>query len=97
MSDQSPLSTDLPPQKARAGSTAFHISMLMIAAIVARVAWMLVIPYHAMSVDLNDWHRLAEGLELGMNPYARDILTWPPFWMEIVYLCLRFSTRFGLD
>jgi len=50
-----------------------------------------------MSVDLNDWHRVAEGLQLGMNPYARHALTWPPFWMEIIYLCLHFSNRFGLD
>jgi hypothetical protein len=59
---------------------------------------MFAIPQGAVSFDLNSWYRVAEGLQLGMNPYARSqLLNWPPFWMEMIYVCLRVSERLGIQ
>jgi len=59
---------------------------------------MRVLPAGAISVDLNDWHRVAEGLQRGLNPYSRShLLNWPPFWMEMIDLCMNLSNRFGWD
>jgi hypothetical protein len=98
MSDQAPDSTAPTHRLARSQHTAFHFCLLITIAAAARIAWMCALPPHVISVDLNDWHRVAEGLQLGMNPYARwRVLNWPPFWMEIIDLCMSLSSRFGWD
>jgi hypothetical protein len=59
---------------------------------------MWVLPAGAISADLNSWKHVSEGLQLGMNPYARSrLLNWPPFWMEVIYFCTGVSTRTGWD
>ncbi len=98
MSDPLPEPAAPPLRKTRAGRTAFYLCLLMIAAAAARAAWMCALPANAISVDLNDWHRVAQGLQMGMNPYARShLLNWPPFWMETIDLCTGISNRFGWD
>ncbi|MGD0462333.1 MAG: hypothetical protein ABSB74_07570 [Tepidisphaeraceae bacterium] len=98
MRDHLPDSPAPPLPDARASRIAFHLCLLLAIAAVTRFGWLCALPAKAISVDLNDWRRVAQGLAMGMDPYARGhLLNWPPFWMEVIYLCMRFSARFGWD
>ncbi|HEY1921653.1 MAG TPA: hypothetical protein VGG44_02720, partial [Tepidisphaeraceae bacterium] len=82
----------------RAGRAVFHLLMLIAVAVGMRLVWMFALPRDATSVDIDAWRRVAQGLALGMNPYARShYLNWPPFWMEMIYFCSGVSTRLKWD
>jgi hypothetical protein len=70
--------------------------MLIAVAVTMRLVWMFALPVNATSIDIDSWRRIAQGLALGMNPYARShLLNWPPFWMELIFVCSGISTRLG--
>jgi len=54
----------------------------------ARLAFMLIVPPGARSIDAFAWETTAKILEMGGNPYqATAVLNYPPLWMQLIF-CL---------
>jgi hypothetical protein len=88
-------SAPLPLRDARDGRVAIHLLLLIAVAVGMRLVWMFVLPVNATSIDIDAWRRVAQGLALGINPYARShLLNWPPFWMETIYFCNVIAVHF---
>ncbi len=63
------------------------------AAWIARLAFILAIPSTAHSADVDHWTTVAEALRNGANPYqVTNYLNWPPVWMQIVYVLSAISS-----
>ena len=42
---------------------------------------------NCFSQDLVSWNKVSNALSTGENPYqVTDCLSWPPFWMQLIYL-----------
>mgnify|MGYP000611686253 CR=1 FL=1 len=71
-----------------------NVAGIVLAALAARVLFLLLIPSTAVSVDMHSWERVVEHLDRGANPYVSTRwLNWPPFWMQVLYL-LNAASRF---
>ena len=68
-----------------------------VAAFLARAVFLIVTAGMKRSVDLDSWHKVANMLESGRNPYAvTTFLNWPPFWMQVIYLLEKYSAFTGV-
>ena len=68
-----------------------------VAAFLARATFLIATAGMKRSVDLDSWHKVANTLEAGRNPYAfTTYLNWPPFWMQVVYLLEKYSAFTGV-
>jgi hypothetical protein len=48
--------------------------------------------HNCASFDLNSWNRVGDILMAGGNPYnLTDVMTWPPFWMQCLFLYKKLS------
>ncbi|MDP9174679.1 MAG: hypothetical protein M3O30_12550 [Planctomycetota bacterium] len=75
-----------------------EVYLLLFIALVVRVAWMVIAPRSAYSVDLKDWRIVAASLLNGANPYHDyRVLNWPPLWPEILYMLAQVSDRLNWD
>jgi len=60
--------------------------LVILVCLVARVAFLALIPASAVSVDLRAWLKVASELASGANPYvSTTVLNWPPLWVQIVF------------
>ena len=65
---------------------------LLLAAGLARLVFLAVLPALAVSADLRHWLDVGLVLKGRGNPYAATpYLNWPPLWLEILYGLLRLS------
>jgi Glycosyltransferase family 87 len=79
-------------------SDGFELFLLLCLAGAVRLAWLVILPARAVSLDLLAWKGLAFQLVHGLNPYQiSNFYNYPPFWMEIVYGLAQLSVRYGLD
>ncbi len=66
--------------------------------VVARLAFMRVMPPGAHSTDIDIWIHIARVLEAGGNPYNETtLLKYPPLWMIVIFSLERFSRATGLS
>jgi hypothetical protein len=71
-----------------------RLILLFLVFFLARAAFMLFMPF-VFSVDMHAWVKVYQVLEKGENPYqVTTILNWPPFWMQIIFLCGKLATYF---
>lgn len=65
---------------------------VVLVGLLVRLIFLLVYPQGVVSVDLHSWGQVATLLNQGVNPYQQTtVLNWPPFWMQILYGCMRLS------
>lgn len=72
------------------------VGVLVVVAIVVRIAVMSIWPPRAFSCDMKDWRIIAGAMTVGLNPFDQHygpLLNWPPMWMEILYFLARISDR----
>jgi Glycosyltransferase family 87 len=75
-----------------------RVLFLLVLAGAARLAWLLVVPRGAVSLDLLAWKAVAIALLRGLNPYqVTHWLNYPPFWMEVIFCLARLSAQYGVD
>jgi hypothetical protein len=68
-----------------------------IAALVARILFLVATAGMFRSIDLYSWQKVVNTLNAGANPYAATtVLNWPPLWMQIVFLLGKVAAITGL-
>jgi len=73
------------------------LAILTVAAVAARLAFGWILPPEAFSYDLRTWPRVAGLLREGLHLYiSSDIMAWPPFWMQFVYLFDHLAALLGV-
>jgi hypothetical protein len=78
--------------EARLPSLARDAAVVVAVGLLARLAFLWLLPPHARSADFFSWLRVADVLEQGGNPYERTtVLNWPPLWMSVLFLLSQLS------
>jgi hypothetical protein len=73
------------------------MTIILLAGLSLRVAVLLVLPSSAISYDLKAWLEVAGFLAAGQNPYnLQPYLSWPPVWMQFVFLLDHLARQLGL-
>ena len=63
-----------------------------------RVVFILVTPPDVYSADMSAWQVVVAVLAKGYNPYQlTKYLSWPPFWMQILFFLGRLATALNLS
>ena len=71
--------------------------LVLLAAWAARLAFLLIVPPGARSVDACSWETVAQVLAAGGNPYHdTTFLNWPPLWMTVVFCLGKVSAGLGI-
>jgi hypothetical protein len=98
MSDVTSISGGRQALGARSGSGGFQVLFLLCLAGAARLAWLAILPSHAVSLDLLTWKWVAIDLLNNVNPYsAPPWIYHPPFWTQILFGLANLSRRTGVD
>lgn len=70
------------------------ISIVLAVSWAVRLAFILIMPEAARSLDTFSWQDVAQFLDDGLNPYrVSTVLNWPPFWMQLIF-CISKATAF---
>jgi hypothetical protein len=73
------------------------ISIVLAALWAIRLAFILIMPEEARSVDTFSWQAVAHFLDEGLNPYhVSTFLNWPPFWMQLIFCISKTATFLGI-
>ena len=71
---------------------------MLIIAWLARLAFILYTPSAPRSFDATSWAVVAGVLAHGENPYqATSLLSWPPLWLQLIFLIAKMSAVLSLD
>lgn len=73
------------------------ISIVLAASWVARLAFILIVPDGARSIDTFSWQAVAKFLDEGLNPYHVSILNWPPLWMQLIFCISKAAVFLGIS
>jgi hypothetical protein len=72
--------------------------VVLLAAWLARAAFIVFMPEEAHSADVDSWVKVAHQLRIGENPYVTEAtLNWPPLWMILIFAIDRAAEFAGLS
>lgn len=74
------------------------LAVVLLAAWAVRVAFLLIVPPGARSVDAHSWDTVARVLAAGGNPYqTTTFLNWPPLWLQLIFCLAKISAGLGVS
>lgn len=66
--------------------------------LLARAAYLVVLPASSLSHDLYAWQQVAQVLVGGQNPYAEThLINYPPLWLQCIFVLVRVTMWTGGD
>src|SRR5579864_3537352 len=75
-----------------------EIIFVLAVAWIVRLAFILLVPSGARSFDAFAWEKVAQLLQDGVNPYhSTSFLSWPPFWMQLIFCISKAAACFHLS
>jgi hypothetical protein len=73
------------------------IGVILMISWAVRIIFILAMPSAARSTDAYNWETVAATLNAGGNPYqTTGLLTWPPFWFQVIFVISKISTFFSV-